>query len=91
VRAIALGRRWLDEIATGQVEGAAEIAAREHCSLRRVTMTLSLAFLAPDLVKAAVEGTLPRGIGLTRLADPSLAWAKQRANLGLWTGEAPGR
>jgi len=24
-------------------------------------MTLSLAFLAPDIVKAAVEGRLPRG------------------------------
>jgi hypothetical protein len=48
-------------------------------------MTISLAFLAPDLVKAAVEGTLPRGIGLTRLADPSLEWAKQRDMLGLWS------
>jgi hypothetical protein len=29
-------------------------------------MTISLAFLAPDLVKAAIEGRLPRGIGMTR-------------------------
>jgi len=28
-------------------------------------MTISLAFLAPELVKAAVEGRLPRGIGVT--------------------------
>ena len=27
-------------------------------------MTVSLAFLAPDIVKAAVEGRLPRGYGL---------------------------
>jgi site-specific DNA recombinase len=27
-------------------------------------MTLSLAFLAPEIVKAAVEGRLPRGFGL---------------------------
>jgi hypothetical protein len=26
-------------------------------------MTISLAFLAPNLVKAAIEGRLPRGIG----------------------------
>src|SRR5262245_57547709 len=32
-------------------------------------MTISLAFLAPDLVKAAVEGRLPRGIGVARLCD----------------------
>jgi hypothetical protein len=35
-------------------------------------MTISLAFLAPNLVKAAVEGRLPRGIGIERLRDP--AW-----------------
>ena len=33
-------------------------------------MTISLAFLAPNLVKAAVEGRLPRGIGIERLRDP---------------------
>jgi hypothetical protein len=32
-------------------------------------MTISLAFLAPNLVKAAVEGRLPRGIGIERLRD----------------------
>jgi hypothetical protein len=30
--------------------------------VRKVNMTISLAFLAPDLVKAAIEGRLPRGI-----------------------------
>jgi hypothetical protein len=37
---------------------------------RRVTpctMTISPAFLAPSLVKAAVDGRLPRGIGVARL------------------------
>src|SRR5258708_17538492 len=34
-----------------------------------VNMTISLAFLAPDLVRAAVEGRLPRGIGVERLRD----------------------
>src|SRR5688500_19532209 len=43
---------------------------REGCSLRRVTMMLSLAFLAPSLVKAAADGQLPRGIGVSRLFDP---------------------
>lgn len=32
-------------------------------------MTISLAWLAPDLVKAAVEGRLPRGMGIARLCD----------------------
>ena len=29
------------------------LAKREGCSIRKVNMTISLAFLAPDLVKAA--------------------------------------
>jgi hypothetical protein len=32
-------------------------------------MTISLAFLAPELVKAAIDGRLPHGIGVARLAD----------------------
>jgi hypothetical protein len=46
-------------------------------------MTLSLAFLAPDIVKAAVEGRLPRGFGLKRLTDLPPAWRDQWRALGL--------
>jgi site-specific DNA recombinase len=46
-------------------------------------MTISLAFLAPNLVKAAVEGRLPRGIGIERLRDPSTEWSRQFEVLGL--------
>lgn len=40
-------------------------------------MTISLALLAPALVKAAVEGRLPPGIGIERLGDPPAQWARQ--------------
>jgi hypothetical protein len=46
-------------------------------------MTISLAFVAPDLVKAAIEGRLPRGIGVTRLRDAPVEWSRQHAMLGL--------
>jgi site-specific DNA recombinase len=46
-------------------------------------MTISLAFLAPSLVKAAVEGRLPRGIGIERLRDPPAEWSRQFEALGL--------
>ena len=44
---------------------------------------ISLAFLAPDLVKAAVEGRLPRGIGVERLRDAPAEWSRQFETLGL--------
>jgi site-specific DNA recombinase len=46
-------------------------------------MTLSLAFLALDIVKAAVEGRLPRGYGLKRLVDLPMAWPNQWRAVGL--------
>ena len=46
-------------------------------------MTMSLAFLAPDLIQAVVDSTLPQGIGVTRLMDLPSDWAEQRTVLGL--------
>ncbi|HEY0800229.1 MAG TPA: recombinase family protein [Steroidobacteraceae bacterium] len=83
VGAIARGRRWLNELISGSITQAEQIAARERCSVRQVNLTISLAFLAPALVRAAVEGRLPRGIGIERLRDPSAEWAHQFEALGL--------
>jgi DNA invertase Pin-like site-specific DNA recombinase len=83
VNAIARGRRWLDEIVSGSVTNIEQIANRNRCSVRQVNMTISLAFLAPDLVKAAVEGRLPRGIGVERLRDAPAEWGRQFETLGL--------
>jgi site-specific DNA recombinase len=62
---------------------AERIAAREGCSLRKINMTISLAFLAPGLVKAAIEGRLPQGMGVTRLCELPPEWSRQYEVLGL--------
>jgi hypothetical protein len=46
-------------------------------------MTISLAFLTPSLVKAAMEDRLPRGLGIERLCDPPTEWSRQFEALGL--------
>ena len=61
----------------------ARVAARDKCSIRQVNMTISLAFLAPNLVQAAVEGRLPRGISVARLRDAPAEWSRQYAMFGL--------
>jgi site-specific DNA recombinase len=83
VSAIARGRRWLDEVVSGSATDVQQIAVRQKCSVRQVNMTISLAFLAPDLVRAAVEGRLPRGIGVERLRDAPAEWSQQFEALGL--------
>jgi site-specific DNA recombinase len=83
VSAIARGRRWLDDVVSGRMTTVAELCARENCSVRQVNMTISLAFLAPNLVKAAIEGRLPRGIGIERLRDLPAEWSRQFEVVGL--------
>ena len=83
ISAIARGRRWLDEIMTGSITDAEQLAKRERCTVRQINLTLSLAFLAPQLVKAAVEGSLPHGINIERLRDPDPNWTRQFQELGL--------
>ncbi len=46
-------------------------------------MTISMAFIAPALVRAAVEGRLPRGIGVASLRDAPAEWSRQLERLGL--------
>jgi site-specific DNA recombinase len=83
VASIARGRRWLDELTNDATATTERIAEREGCSARKVNMTISLAFLAPDLIKAAIDGRLPHGIGVARLADLPAEWSKQHQVLDL--------
>ena len=83
IASIARGRRWLNQLLADPTSNAASIATRDGCSVRKVNMTISLAFLAPDLVKAAIEGRLPHGMGVVRLADLPAEWSRQHQMLGL--------
>ncbi len=81
IAAIAQGRAWLQETFAGMSLHA--IALREGKSDRSVRMTLSLAFLDPKLVQAALHGTLPRGASARSLTDAPLLWHAQWRTLGL--------
>ena len=83
VAAIARGRRWRDELIADSTASVDSIAKRENCSARKINMTISLAFLAPDLVQAAIDGRLPHGMGVARLSDLPAEWSRQYQMLGL--------
>ena len=55
---------WLDELTTSPNLTIELLAAREGKTERWIRRTLSLAFLCPALVKAAIDGRLPRGFGV---------------------------
>jgi hypothetical protein len=59
------------------------VALTQHSNrISNKASLISLAFLAPDLVKAAIDGRLPQGMGITRLTDLPAEWSRQREMLG---------
>ena len=80
--AIATSRIWVDELVKGKIDIEA-IAAREKRSARGVQKIISLAFLSPRIVRAALDGSLPRGISMTRLFDLPMDWRLQHQTLGI--------
>jgi hypothetical protein len=87
LRSIALGRRWLDEVLHGATVD--QIAAREGCTSRHVTNTISLAFLAPQILRAIIDARLPRGISTRAIGEPDLEWSRQWNALGISAPMAP--
>jgi site-specific DNA recombinase len=65
IEALRDAHRSLDELLSDSRLTLESPASREGTTVRSIRMTLSLAFLAPEIVKAAVEGRLPRGFGLS--------------------------
>ncbi len=53
IASIARGRRWLNELITEATTNTESIATGERFSVRKVNMTISLDFLAPDLAHSA--------------------------------------
>jgi len=83
IDALRDAHRWLDELTTDSSHTIESIAAREKKTERSIRLTMSLAFLSPALVKAAIDGRLPRGFGIKRLMDLPIAWSDQWSALGL--------
>ena len=81
VRAIACGRAWFEELASGRASSFGEIATRVEVTDRYVSRIVDLAFLAPDAVEAILNGE-QRGDGTVKslTVDGSLPvlWEEQR-------------
>ena len=57
--------------------------AIEGCTIRHFENAMTLAFLAPDIVRAVVDARLPRGTNARSIAEPALEWSQQWSHLGI--------
>jgi hypothetical protein len=69
LKAIARARGWFEEVTSGSAASLAAIARRDGLPKRYVTRLARLAFVAPAVVNAVVEGRAPAGLTLQMLLD----------------------
>ena len=83
IKAIARGRAWFEELATGRARSLQELAERDGITRRYVRRLVDLAFLSPELVEAILHGRQPVELTATRLTelDLPLDWTDQRSLL----------
>jgi hypothetical protein len=79
IKAIARGRAWFEELATGHARSLQELAKRDGISRRYIRRLVGLAFLSPQLVEAILQGRQPVELTATRLTelDLPLDWTEQ--------------
>ena len=82
---VADARRWMDDLLEGRAASVAEITERDKVRPGTVSRILPLAWLAPDISSAILEGRQPVDLTARLLRDlPELPldWADQRRVLG---------
>ncbi len=82
---VADARRWMQDLVEGRAGSVAELTEREQLRPGAVSRILSLAWLAPDIAQAILEGRQPVDLTANALRDlPELPldWSEQRRVLG---------
>jgi hypothetical protein len=85
LKAIARAHRWFDDLVAGRVASMAEIGKREGLPKNYVSWLIRLAFLAPEIVEAIIQGNHPPELTaqtlITRRIDLPLQWQAQKTAL----------
>ena len=88
MKAIARAYSWFEDIRMRHVNDLSELAVREQLTRSYVQAHLPLAFLAPSIVGAILEGRQPVDLSLKQLmyrTDLAVSWTTQRQQLGFET------
>ena len=85
IAVIASARNWFSELQSGEVKSVVELSVRHKVDRSHVSRILPLAFLAPDIVAAIIDGRTEPNLTLSyikRLKLPA-SWQAQRKLLGI--------
>lgn len=84
IKALSRGHEWFGRIVRGEANGLGDIARTERLCRTYVTRVLCLAFLAPEITKAILEGCQPTELTAKRLIGSALKipllWTDQKQN-----------
>ena len=84
IATLARAHLWFEELRTGLASSVGDLVTRHGVDPGDVSRCLPLAFLAPDIVEAILQGRQPvelTALRLKRIGLP-LSWAEQRRLLG---------
>jgi hypothetical protein len=84
--AVAAGRRWFTELKDGKARSVFELAQHHGVNRTSISRLIPLAFLAPDIVEAILDGRQPVELTVSRLKqidDLPVSWQEQRRVLQL--------
>lgn len=83
IKALTRAHKWRNRLLSGEAPSIRAIAKEEGLTERPVSRILRLAFLAPDIVEAILEGYQPADLELERLIKGiPISWREQRKILG---------
>jgi len=84
VKALGQAWRWRQSLERRKFKSVTELASSSHCTEPYVCQILRLAYLAPDIMEAILNGYQPIELTLARIhkIDIPLDWPGQRSALG---------
>jgi hypothetical protein len=81
IRAVARARQWVERIVAAEIPNQRALAAATGYDERYISRVIPLAFLAPDITEAILEGTAKYHSLGDQLVDVPMLWSEQRNGL----------
>lgn len=85
IQLLAKGHDWFERLISGKAKSLMEIAEKDGVDSNYVTRVINLSFLAPDIIRAIIEGRQPATVMADTIMDQfplPIDWADQRKLLG---------